>query len=72
MWGGEKEAVASAGVHAPYAEGFELDLSDAVACWLTDVTLVLGLATGQLVLVNLLMEGSRVASIRVIPLAVIC
>eukprot|EP00884_Botryococcus_braunii_P001192 jgi/Botrbrau1/11073/Bobra.0302s0015.1 len=58
------EAVASAGVHAPLAEDFDLDLTDSTSCWISEVTLLLGVATGQLVLVNLDRHGSRVTAIR--------
>ncbi|KAK9815325.1 hypothetical protein WJX72_001813 [[Myrmecia] bisecta] len=58
------ETVPAAALHAPRAEGFEIELDAANAAWLSDTTLLLALKTGQLVLVNLHMESSVVCRIQ--------
>ena len=60
-----QEAAASAANGAPRAEGFELDLLNCAGAWLADATLLLGLSTGQLILVNLQQESGGVKRLKV-------
>ena len=60
-----QEAAASAANGAPRAEGFELDLLDCAGAWLADATLLLGLSTGQLILVNLQQESGGIKRLKV-------
>ena len=60
-----QEAAAAAARGAPRAEGFELDLLDAVGVWLTPSALLLALASGQLVLLNLEISAGSVSRIRI-------
>ncbi|CAL8463354.1 g2888 [Coccomyxa elongata] len=59
------EAAPSAASSAPRAEGLELDLADCSGAWLADTTLLLGLASGQLILVNVQSEGSSAKRLKV-------
>ena len=60
-----QEAAASAAMGPPRAEGFELDLLGCKGTWLAEATLLLGLASGQLVLVSLQQEGGGVRKLKV-------
>lgn len=60
-----QEAAAKASKGAPRAEGFELDLLDSVGCWLTPSTLLLALASGELILCNLEVSAGVVAKLKI-------
>lgn len=62
-----QDAASAAAMGAPRAEGFELDLIGCASAWLADTALLIGLATGQLVLLNLEFEGSRARRMKVSP-----
>ena len=49
----------------PRAEGFELDLLDSTGVWLAEATLLLGLASGQLILVSLQQERGSIKKLKV-------
>ena len=59
-----QQAASSASKGAPRAEGFELDLIDSRGAWVAASTLLLGLASGQLVALNLQAEGGTVRRIK--------
>ena len=59
-----QQAASSASKGAPRAEGFELDLLDSRGAWVASSTLLLGLASGQLVALNLQAEGGTVRRIK--------
>lgn len=60
-----QEAAPAAANGAPRAEGFDLDLTDCSGVWLADNSLLLGLASGQLILVNVQIEGSSAKRLKV-------
>jgi len=60
-----QEAASSASKGAPRAEGFELDLIGSQGAWVAASSLLLGLASGQLVTVNLQADGGTVKRIKV-------
>jgi hypothetical protein len=62
-----QEAAAAAATGAPRAEGFELDLVGCACTWLAHAALLIGLPTGQLVLLNIDFEGSRAKRLKVLP-----
>ena len=62
---GMQEAASAASKGAPRAEGFELDLVGSQGAWVASSTLLLGLASGQLVAVNLQIDGGSVKRIKV-------
>ena len=62
---GMQEAASAASKGAPRAEGFELDLVGSQGAWVASSTLLLGLASGQLVAVNLQVDGGSVKRIKV-------
>ena len=64
---GMQEAASAASKGAPRAEGFELDLTGSQGAWVASSTLLLGLASGQLVAVNLQVDGGSVKRIKVCP-----
>lgn len=62
-----QEAAATAATGAPRAEGFDLELAGSAHMWLSSTTLLLSLASGQLVLVLLQLEGLLVRRLKVPP-----
>ena len=61
---GMQEAASAASKGAPRAEGFELDLVGSQGAWVAASTLMLGLASGQLVAVSLQVDGGSVKRIK--------
>jgi len=62
---GMQEAASLASKGAPRAEGFKLDLIGSQGAWVAASSLLLGLASGQLVTVNLQADGGTVKRIKV-------
>ena len=60
-----QQAASSASKGAPRAEGFELDLIGSQGAWVAASTMLLGLASGQLITVNLQADGGTVRRIKV-------
>ncbi len=60
-----QQASSSASKGAPRAEGVELDLVSSQGAWVAASTLLLGLASGQLITVNLQADGGTVRRIKV-------
>lgn len=59
-----QEAAARASKGAARAEGFELDLQDYCGTWLTPSTLLLALAVGEMVLLNLEVTAGSVTKLK--------
>ena len=68
---GMQEAASAASKGAPRAEGFEFDLIGSQGAWVASSTLLLGLASGQLVAVNLQVDGGSMKRIKVCPCAML-
>ena len=62
-----QEAAPAAATGAPRAEGFDLDLAGAASVWLSPATLLLSLASGQLVLLMIQQEAALVRRLKVPP-----
>ena len=60
-----QQAASSASKGVPRAEGFELDLTGSQGAWVAAYTMLLGLASGQLIIVNLQADGGTVKRIKV-------
>ena len=60
----QQEAAAKASKGAARAEGFELDLQESCGAWLTPSTLLLALAAGEMVLLNLEVTAGIVTKLK--------
>lgn len=60
-----QQAASTASKGAPWAEGLEVDLMGSQGAWVAASTLLLGLASGQLVALNLQTDGGTVRRIKV-------